>query len=751
MNLFKETILSAIIMELAQFMNVSASDFLCQYADLLKRYANIDKIHTIIEDACPADCWNVIQRAKALASGDSDPVEKSSDRSPLCSIFSAISLDGSYPEKMYYSPAVLSMDHVVPVPILEARRFDYEAIRNGLCREMDLLVRKSPADFDSFLIVMDALTKKYLWCISSTGNVDEDVSLYNYIQAMIAIIAALLKADDLGMPYVMVAGHFSGIQNYVFSVSQVGTSGVAKRLRAHSFYVNALVSSLAHCIIHKFELPMANILMSTGGKFYILLPLTKDTEKILDETERSMSEFLYRKFRGRLSFELAWSRINDEGIQNYSDTVAKMSQRIEQKKDQLLKSVLIKGDQWDTSKFIVYDDLHNKSMCPACRSALVDNEGKMCSNCTADTEIGGKLPKIRQFSFSRNQGQYELLEGYYLNLDIDAGLHDNYLIMNMNDTCLDGLYDKPISIYYAVNNVPLKETRGSSDDSIEVKTFSEIAEESRGCKKIGVLKADVDTLGFLFSEGLKRENRNTGTISRVNTLSWMLELFFNGYLNDIIKKKYQSIYCVFAGGDDLFFIGPWSDMPILASEINQKFHEYTGHNKCMTLSAAICMDNGNGHISTLAEICEDHLEAVKKHSNRVTCPGKSGRNGVYFLDEIMSWEDFERHIEIGDKFADSLPETGTAILHRLGNYSHMYQEYLDDGDVNKLMFLPMFSYDRTRNYRDLQRKESWFIDYCDECYKAASDYRRNTSVEFYYTEFSARYAFYLTKEERKNG
>ena len=42
-------------------------------------------------------------------------------------------------------------------------------------------------------------------------------------------------------------------------------------------------------------------------------------------------------------------------------------------------------------------------------------------------------------------------------------------------------------------------------------------------------------------------------------------------------------------------------MPVLAVEINQKFHEYTGYNKCMTLSAAICMANGNGHISTLAE------------------------------------------------------------------------------------------------------------------------------------------------------
>lgn len=61
----------------------------------------------------------------------------------------------------------------------------------------------------------------------------------------------------------------------------------------------------------------------------------------------------------------------------------------------------------------------------------------------------------------------------------------------------------------------------------------------------------------------------------MNTLSRMLELFFNGYLHEIIAKKYKNVYCVFAGGDDLFLLGPWSEMPELAIEINTKFDEYT--------------------------------------------------------------------------------------------------------------------------------------------------------------------------------
>ncbi len=517
MDLFNETILSAMITELAPFMNIPALDILYQYAGLFGKYADVSKIFTLTASFLPSENWNIIQRAKKLALGNTEPGEKNICQNPLCSIFSSLSLDGSYPEKKYYSPAVLSMDHVMPVPVLEYEPSGYEKIRHCFRDEMDLLLRKSPADFDSFLIIMDTLAKKYLWSIPATGIPGEDISLYDYIRTTAAITAALLKAEDPNTPYIITAGHFSGIQNYIFSVSQAGTAGVAKRLRSRSFYVNALISSLAHCIIHKFELPMANILISTGGKFYILLPSMENTEKILAETEKNMSEFLYRKFRGSLSFELAWERIDDENIRNYSDTVAMMSAKIEQKKDQLLKTVLIKGRKWNTSKFIVCHDLYHKSMCTACRSALVNDGDEMCSNCTSDTEIGGKLPKIRQFSFSRNKGQYELLEGYYLNLDADTDINDIYLTMNLNETDLSGAYDGPAAIYYAVNNVPLKETADNGRNAAEIKTFSEIADESKGCKKLGILKADVDTLGFLFSEGLKKEDKNTGTISRVNT------------------------------------------------------------------------------------------------------------------------------------------------------------------------------------------------------------------------------------------
>ena len=251
--------------------------------------------------------------------------------------------------------------------------------------------------------------------------------------------------------------HFSGIQNYIFSVSKVGTGGVAKRLRARSFYVNAMVSALAHCIIHKSGLPMVNILMLTGGKFYLLLPNTDDIDNLLNKVEQQVSVFLYEKFKGNLSMELVWEKVSDNHIRNYSNTIVILSRKINGKKNRLLESILISGEEWQTERFVVYQDLAHKSMCSSCRSALVESDQSMCPNCEVDTEIGGRLPKIRMFSFSRKRGQYKLLDDYYLNLEIDAGGEENYLIMLLNDLEMNGMYNKPVTAYYGVNHVPTKE------------------------------------------------------------------------------------------------------------------------------------------------------------------------------------------------------------------------------------------------------------------------------------------------------
>ncbi len=746
-NHFKEMILSSVITEVCHFLNMKSTQFLSENGNLFGRYADLDVMREII-----AGDSEILRKAEELAGRNGLACSDAIRDLPLCSIFSNMSINGEYPKKRHYEPAVMSVDASVPVSSLKEEECDFDRIRKGLRSELNKLGREAPEEFESFLIVFDTVIKKYLWSIPAGKGAAEDISMYDFIKTKTAAVAALMKADDKNQPFIAAAGHFSGIQKYIFSVANVGEGGVAKRLRARSFYVNAMVTALAHSIIHKFEMPMMNIIILTGGKFYILLPNTDNAERLLEETEQRVSEYLYQKFKGNLSLELVWNKMTDEGLADYGTTVRMLSGKLGRKKNQRLKNILVQNGSWDENRFIVYHELNHKSMCKSCRSALVDEKEPMCANCRNDTEIGAVLPKIKSYSFSRNRGQYELLEGYYLNLDKQGEEKDVYILFHLNNEEISKLYQYPVTVHYTVNQVP-------TTDHGEIKTFSEIQSASIGAQKIGMLKADVDTLGFLFSEGLRSENSGQISVSRLCTLSRMLDFFFTGYLNRILGRSYENIYSVFAGGDDMVLLGPWDKMPDLALEINEQFHRYTGDNKCFTLSAAICTANGSSHIASLTEYCEQKLSQVKKQADIILHPEKRGRDGVYFLGETMTWEDLRNQIKRGKSYTRFIRKYGTSIFRRLGTYGEMYQQYHKTGETKNLMFLPLFYSDKERNYPDIKKKggdkkhddsRKDFPQEGQRLYKAASNYRR-IEKDFYYISFCVKYALNYTRKERNNG
>ena len=73
----------------------------------------------------------------------------------------------------------------------------------------------------------------------------------------------------------------------------------------------------------------------------------------------------------------------------------------------------------------------------------------------------------------------------------------------------------------------------------------------------------------------------------------------------------------------------------------------------------------------------------------------------------------------------------------------MYRDYLNTGSMDSLMFLPMLSADMAEN-SDIIRKNRWFENYIGYLYKKASNYRQ-VEKEFYYAEFSIKYALQLTE------
>lgn len=748
MDFKKETVVASFLYDLDIFLGERPELLVSRYQKLFQRYLDVEKLTLLLnrESNPLQDNKSILLQARELSIPGIGISPAHFEKRMLASVFSKVSIDGVYPSIKYYRPEKLSMEAIFPV---EDGKVDveYHDLLNGFYLEMDQLAKENQKDnqidFNSFLVIFETVLKKFLWAIPATKEKDEDISLYDHVRVTAAIASAMMEQGKVEKSFFLVAGHFSGIQNYIFSSSKAGASGAAKRLRARSFYVNAMVSALAYRIVHKFGLNGLNILMLTGGKFYILLPNVEEAEKRLENIETKTSAYLYQKFKGGLSLDLVWQPAGENDIVNYSSSIHKLSEKIEKGKNEAFHSVLKRNGAWDTDKFFLYDNLADKAMCKACRSALVDagDEEGLCSNCATDTEIGRILPKADAYSFSCGEGEYELLDGYYLNIRDPWKHRGIYLVYQIYQPKMKLSYQKATRITYTTNYVPTKE-----DDSI--KTFSEIAQEAEGMKKIGALKADVDTLGYLFTGGLVRGKDNLGTISRLGTMSRMLDMFFSGHLQKLVSESYKNIYCVFSGGDDLFLLGPWSEIPDLALQINKDFHTYTGGNKDMTISAAIHAVNGNEHIAHVADHCEESLTEVKNHANSSIHPDKKGRDGVFFYHEIMAWKDFRQQIEHANRMKSEYSKIGVGILRRLKQYSSMYKRYCMSGDVLELMYEPMYFYDRKKNYGNAASKCEWFQKYSDRLSRV--NYRE-TDKDLYYAALCIGYVLDLTKEDRGNG
>lgn len=193
--------------------------------------------------------------------------------------------------------------------------------------------------------------------------------------------------------------------------------------------------------------------------------------------------------------------------------------------------------------------------------------------------------------------------------------------------------------------------------------FEQIATFSSGTPLLGILKADVDHLGLIFSLGLKPP-----TISRVAALSHIFDRFFSGYLNTLCRNVTRQwkerladeektareeratkagedgrpvkldqldslFYTVYAGGDDLLIIGPWDQTIELASQLYTDFRAYTCQNPNITLSAGIALVKPHFPVQRFVELADDALKKSKNPPNEK----EEGRNQMTVFDRPSRW------------------------------------------------------------------------------------------------------------------
>lgn len=561
--------------------------------------------------------------------------------------------------------------------------------------------------FDTVLALTLDMLHRYTWCIpADTQEVVPDISLFDHLKTTAAIAACLYRYavghNELDEEHVkerqgvkrfcLVVGDLSGIQDYIFDITTGGDregKGAARRLRARSLYIQMLTDVLAHRILHSFDLPLTNVLMQAGGRFYLLLPNLPETQRQLEEVAAEADDWLLEKLNGDIAANLAWVTFGDSGFggreAGWSTVLWQVNARLAQVKANRMKSVLVQSqDGWDEGKMAIDQRFEGAAVCDSCQHRPQDsgNPNQFCRWCQDDLDWGKLLPNANRLSFySRTgvQGAREVLS-YSVAISPDQEHRfpgDFYVAQPLNQPSAPS-QRAPTLMRYIANHIP-------TDEQSEVLPFDKIAEKAQGRHYLAFAKADVDSLGSAFAFGLGEHS----TASRVATLSRQLELFFTGWVEHKLRsEKFANCYTIFSGGDDLFLVGPWNIVLELLSELREDFARWTVDK--LTFSAGVLIAGHHYPIPRAAGEVEELLEKAKG--------SRPKKASLSLFGHTLGWEDWTRIRERWKQLEDwtRAGNVATAFLYSLREYGQMWQRY-KGGDVRGLRFQPLLAYNISRN------------------------------------------------------
>ncbi|MGG3007391.1 type III-A CRISPR-associated protein Cas10/Csm1 [Geobacillus stearothermophilus] len=641
-----------------------------------------------------------------IGSEDSEPL-------PLVSIFSDLQLfKNDSPINTYYNASEWNEPVYFPSsskPSKKSISFYWEHIAVSYMK----WIQCASSDLDVRISQFFDWAERWVSSVP-VNNQMQSISLSEFFRVIFAIVVAMRNGDKIKL----VVGDVSGIQAYLFDIAHIGAGKVAKRLRARSFALSLIAESAAHHLLLKEKLSIHNLILSAGGLFYAIIPANSSTK----EWKQTTNKFLYNRYHGAVTLYTGEKEISITAlVKQFSKEIRDIYEQIQKDKANPFAEILLTNETWNTKKFI-HNSFGNKSPCDSCRKfPKVNNNDEFCEFCSLDEKIGKTLPKTNYLVFEQGRSEESdncipVGPNLYVRLcerQDEVGTRP-YFVQIWNKSKHEEIRI-PYKRKWVTNYIPLatnevckilnEKITDQSDVLVEGQplTFAHMAQLSKGKKLIGYFKADIDYLGMIFSIGFFRsDNPLSHTIFHTTLLSKMLERFFAGGVNEWLRTRYTFTYTVFSGGDDLFLIGPWSEIIEAAKEIEQYFRSYVGLNKEITLSASISILKANTPIPHAAKIAEEGLENAKETANRfrLTEDGKQkGRNQVAVLTDVMSWDDFKRFTDTAVQVSNwwSQNKLTSSFVYQLVNFSKMYKKYREHGDIPSLKFVPLLSYFIERN------------------------------------------------------
>ena len=667
-------------------------------------------------------------------------------RKPLNSIFETISLDNYVNREVTsyfaYKLKTLNYETIFPQRLatgIDANSFKgnkEEELYNHISNFLEEVKKINSSSYDIFFSQLYLLMEKYMWCIASdTQTKISDISLFDHLKSTSALALSSYKyhkennlLENGNQPkekikqFRILIGDVSGIQNFIYD--DIKSEGAAKTLRGKSFFVKMISDAIALYLIKEFELSLTNIILTAGGKFYILLQNTEDSMKKIEEIKEKLNNYLYKEFFGQLFVNIVTLEVNgDEIAKKFTKILEKGNRELNWQKDKRFFNQ-IKGNP-------IFDVEYRDD-----GTTALDRINEKFK------EMGGKIPKakfigIRYNHEGDNKNTFQILENMSIQFfkskeEINtSGKNEKIdIVISLNN--IEIVEKFPTILRFISNYAPLEENGRS------LKSFEGISDVATGNKKIAVYKADVDNLGMIFSIGFKK-NKNISdeelekdekekeddfrSISRISTLSRNMEYFFSYWMNSIFEKgkveiwlrdkikkeiDLRDIYVLYSGGDDLVIIGPWDKIIYVSYLIRKNFEQFVTENNEVTLSGGIAISHPKLRIINGIDKAGE-LEEKSKEIDK-------DKNALTLFDRSFKWDEFEKIFEFAERLQriyGNKEEKGIitqAFLYRCLNYTEMaeklYESFLgiDNNskagknlDFNLLTYVSKFEYDYGRN------------------------------------------------------
>ncbi|PSR05960.1 MAG: type III-A CRISPR-associated protein Cas10/Csm1 [Bacteroidetes bacterium SW_10_40_5] len=502
---------------------------------------------------------------------------------------------------------------------------DYQTLWQNFQKEANKL---DADDFSAYADSLFYLLHRYTLTIPSSTQVLPDVSLFDHLKITGAMALSLYdyykekgsdfqswtNPQDSEEPFLLVGCDLSGIQSYIYDII---SKRAAKNLKGRSFYLQLLLDSILRNVLQIGGLYEANTIYSSGGGFYVLGPNTEDFKDGLAHFSKNLEYEFFNQHKTRLFAALDYTTISVGQIMNknigecWQNVIQKLNERKRQRYSHKITSEpttffepqgrgaeaerdAITGDEIIGQKMEMEDPDDTSTASVPYISLLTKSQinlGKHLKQSDYWVTTKDAVPYWKDFTYFH---PFQNAPYHYL-VKLAASV-DHVLIRSFNEPAetetLSGKDNIDGFTFYGGNQFP--------SDNGEPKTFDQLAgrkkdsetEQDESLARLGVLRMDVDSLGQLFIDGFHESRR---TFSRYSTLSRNLDYFFKGYINTIWETYFRDdTFIIYSGGDDLFIVGKWDQMIVMAKQIYRDFRKWTCWNENLTLSGGLWVCHSPG-------------------------------------------------------------------------------------------------------------------------------------------------------------